>query len=116
VIIGQLKRAPIASAWTTMRHDMSTQMGTKTESTVCHHCGQEIVWCRTEPDPENSYWAHAIRVFNGRSHTVGNALMEQRCADGKHWATPARNVVKWSVQIVDPPALANSRHFGRAGR
>jgi hypothetical protein len=58
--------------------------------TKCHHCGQRIVWSVTWPNKRNSYWAHAIIVFNGRAHSIGNALHSQRCADNKHWATPAR--------------------------
>lgn len=57
---------------------------------ICHHCGQQIVWNETHPDRGNSHWAHAILVFNGKAHTLGNALMEQRCADNRHWATPKR--------------------------
>lgn len=44
----------------------------------CHHCGQPIAWCQTYPDRRNSHWAHVIQVFNGRSHSVENALMNQR--------------------------------------
>jgi len=58
--------------------------------TLCHHCGRQIVFCRTYPNPKNSHWAHAILVHSGRSHSLANALMEQRCADGRHWATPKR--------------------------
>ena len=64
-----------------------------TSETVCHHCGKQIVWNKTWPDPKHSHWAHVILVFNGRSHTLGNALMEQRCADGVNWATPKRTYV-----------------------
>ena len=61
------------------------------KTTICHHCGKQIVWNRTYPDKRNSHWAHAILVFNGKAHTLGNALMEQRCyPDMNLWATPAR--------------------------
>jgi len=59
-------------------------------STYCHHCGGLIVWNRTYPDAGNSHWAHAILVHNGKAHSVDNALMEQRCKDGRNWATPKR--------------------------
>lgn len=60
------------------------------KGTLCHHCGKQIVWNVTYPDKRNSHWAHAILVYWGKSHTLENALMEQRCGDGRHWATPAR--------------------------
>lgn len=56
----------------------------------CHYCGKQIVWNRTWPDPRNSHWAHAILVHNGKEHTLENALMNQQCSDGKHYATPKR--------------------------
>lgn len=59
--------------------------------TLCHHCGKQIVWNETWPNRGNSHWAHAILVFNGKAHSIGNALMEQRCSDGRNWATPKRN-------------------------
>lgn len=62
---------------------------------LCHHCGEQIVWNITWPDKRNSHWAHAIRVFNGKNHTLENALMNQRCADDRHWATPQRNTKRY---------------------
>lgn len=55
--------------------------------TTCHHCGKPIAHCRTWPDASRSYWAHPDA---SGGQTAGNAVMRQRCADGKTWATPAR--------------------------
>lgn len=61
-----------------------------TTPTFCHHCGKQIVFNTTWPNRKNSHWAHVILVFNGTAHTLENALMEQRCQDGRNWATPKR--------------------------
>lgn len=82
---------------------------TSTTPVYCHHCGAEIVFNRTFPDKSNSHWAHAIRVFNGKAHSLENALMEQRCADRIHWATPKRRsglahsrpMLDWERQDAD---------------
>ncbi len=62
---------------------------------TCHNCGKEIVYNRLWDSATNrykgGYWAHPITVFNGKSHSIENALMEQRCrTKNEMWATPAR--------------------------
>lgn len=67
------------------------------KTTVCHHCGKQIVW-NQHGIVGGGHWAHAILVFNGESHSLENALMEQRCSDGIHWATPKRSLVPTQPQ------------------
>jgi len=59
---------------------------------LCHHCGKRIVWNRHEKG--GGHWAHPVLVWGGKSHTLGNALMEQGCSSvpNRTWATPARKV------------------------
>lgn len=60
---------------------------------TCHHCGNPITFCKTYPDPKKSYWAHCVKVVNGKEYVskdAGNATMRQRCQDGWSWATPKR--------------------------
>lgn len=64
---------------------------------LCHHCGQVILW-NTCPDKTQSHWAHAVTVYAGKAHTLANALMEQRCSDGIHWAIPLRAKAKGGAQ------------------
>lgn len=66
-------------------------------NTYCHHCGGLIVWNRTWPDKRNSHWAHAILVHGGKAHSVENALMSQRCANGRTWATPKRKPAEFPL-------------------
>jgi hypothetical protein len=59
---------------------------------LCHHCGKRIVWNRH--DEGGGHWAHAILVFGGTVHSLGNAMMVQGCNEGgvRRWATPVRQI------------------------
>jgi hypothetical protein len=73
----------------------------------CHHCGNQIVFNVTYPNKRNSHWAHAILVFNGKAHTLGNALMEQRCSNRVTWATPKKGAKSCTPQSESRPRLTS---------
>lgn len=78
--------------------------------TLCHHCGQVIAWNATWPDPRKSYWAHAI--FRGKPSVLENALMQQRCANGRTWATPARKAKPLEAEPDNQCADGNPANYG----
>lgn len=60
----------------------------------CHHCKKQIVWCAFDPPKKGGYYAHPITTRNGKTVSIGNALMEQRCqGKDRTYATPAREQV-----------------------